>query len=165
MKPRAMRLAIWVALAALSIAPALARATAVPASADIIMSQVNWLATYPNGGLWGAPQWAGSSFAVNSANGNIVFSTTWGGAVEMLNPQTGVLTALGTYSDSGGLTLDSNNNLYIVGQYSPIVLKVPFINGAYVSFPNPAPLGYTPPGFTPPPNCTGTTQQRASWLR
>ncbi len=127
-----------------------------PAGTDVMMSQVNWLANYPNGGLWGAPMWAGSSFAVNSANGNIVFSTTWGGSIEMLNPQTEVLTTLGTYSDSGGLTLDSNNNLYIVGQYSPIVLKVPFINGAYVSFEDPAPLGYTPPGYPLPPNCTGS---------
>lgn len=139
---------------------ALTMAAIPPARAQnhVILSQVDWLATYPNGGPYGGPQWAGSSFAVNSANGNIVFSTTWGGSIEMLNPQTGVLTTLGTYSNSGGIALDSNNNLYIDGQYSWVVLKVPFIDGAYVPFSDPAPLGYTPPGLQLPPDCTGNDQ-------
>ncbi|MGA9426325.1 MAG: kelch repeat-containing protein, partial [Terracidiphilus sp.] len=122
-----------------------------PAGADVILSQVNWLATYPNGAHWGSTAAAGTSFAVNSTNGNIVFSTAWGNTIEMLNPQTGVSTSLGTYTNAGGVTLDSNNNLYVGGEWSQTILKVPFVGGAYVSFADPGASGYTPPA-----NCAGS---------
>ena len=121
----------------------------IPASDNVILSQVNWLFGYPNGGDLGGTVPAGSSFAVSS-NGNIVYSTMWGNSIEMFNPNTDISTTLGTYTNAGGVTLDSSNNLYVGGQYSSTILKVPFVAGAYVSFPDPSGAGYTPPV-----NCTG----------
>lgn len=113
----------------------------------VVVSQVNWLAALPNGGALAGGDAAGSSFAVNS-NGDVIISTTYGGSVIMISNKTGAVTTLGSYNNVGPVTVDSQNNLYVGGLYTNNIIKVPYVNGAYVALSAPA-------GSTSPAACTG----------
>jgi sugar lactone lactonase YvrE len=119
----------------------------------IITSQLTWLGAYPTGGDENGGTAAGDSFAINSA-GNILISTTYGGTVILVNGQTGAVTTLGSYGEytnTGGVAVDNQDNLYVGGLYgsgSNIIAKVPYVNGVY------APLTDATSG-NPPPNCKG----------
>jgi hypothetical protein len=120
----------------------------------ILTSQLTWLGAYPAGGDENQGTAAGDSFGINS-HGDILVSTTYGGTVILVNGQTGAVTTLGSYgeySNTGGVAVDSQDNLYVGGLYgsgSNIIAKVPYVNGVY------APLTDATQG-TPPPNCTGS---------
>jgi len=107
----------------------------------IVMSQLTWLNTLQTGGAISSGDPAGASFVVNQ-NGDIILGNTK--ALWLFNGQTGAATNLGTVSNVQAVAVDSKNNLYVANLYNPPIVKVPFVNGAYVAY-NSAPAG----------NCTG----------
>jgi hypothetical protein len=128
-------------------------APAIPAAADVILSQVNWLIAFPNGGALSSADAAGTSFAVNT-DGNILVSTEYGGSVLLVNPKTLAVTNLGSYGNVGPVTIDSQNNLYIGGLYTNAVVKVPYNGGAYATVSSPSTDNSG--NLTTPAPCTGT---------
>jgi N-acetylneuraminic acid mutarotase/protein involved in polysaccharide export with SLBB domain len=139
-----------------------------PAGDMVLVSQVNWLT--PLGGVGAESAYGGTlppeasaatSMAVNS-DGNVLVSNAWGNQILMLNGQTGAVTVLGSYnSNPGPVTIDSQNNLYIGGLYSPVVVKVPYNGGAYAPIvaPNLTNSGVL---LTPAP-CTGNDTQECAF--
>jgi sugar lactone lactonase YvrE len=118
-----------------------ATATGIPA---LTMNQITWLGA-TGGGFTSGANPAGGSFAVNQ-QGNVFAGNQYGGAVVMINGQTGAVTTFGAISNPGGVTVDSNNNLYVSHDYNSTILKVPYVNGAYVPLTD----------STSAPACTGT---------
>jgi hypothetical protein len=114
----------------------------------VVMSQATSLAPFPAGGALASQDAAGTSFAVNS-NGDIITGNTYGNQVLLISGKTGVVTVLGTYSNVGPVTLDSQNNLYVGGLYTNNVVKVPYVSGAYAAV-------SAPSSATSPAVCTGT---------
>jgi hypothetical protein len=118
-------------------------AVPVPAAADVIVSQVNWLSLL-NGNAITSNNPAGGSIGVNS-KGEISAGT--GSGLALFNTLTGAQTTLGTWGGAGATAMDGNNNLYVGNYYSsaPIV-KLPYVggtaNGGYAAFT--APTGSTP---------------------
>ena len=126
----------------------------IPSTADVLVSQVNWLASLAatsassaSGGGFGygaAPE--GGSFAVNS-NGDIFAGDQGGFQTLWVNGATGAVTVLvndlsnGTVWDemSGPVAVDTANNVYVTGINSPYVLKIPYVNGTYTPVTVPAP--------------------------
>jgi hypothetical protein len=111
------------------------------------VSQVNWLAPFPNGGSLAGGNAAGGTFAVNS-KGDVIIGTTYGNTVAMISP-TGTVTTLGTYDNVGPITIDSDDNIYVGGAYNPEIIKVPYVNGAYAAL-------SAPSSATSPAACTGS---------
>jgi len=129
----------------LGLSGMIARAQAVP---PVVVSQATSLAPFPAGGALSSQNAAGSSFAVNS-NGDIITGNTYGNQVLLISGKTGVVTVLGSYSNVGPVTLDSQNNLYVGGLYNAEVIKVPYVNGTYAAV-------SAPTSATSPAVCTGT---------
>jgi hypothetical protein len=119
----------------------------LPASAfqNVVMSQSTLLGALPGGGSQSGTEPAGDTMAVNSF-GNVITTDTYGGDTAVFSPQGGAPTLPGTSSNPNGVAVDSQNNLYIGFSYTSTVVKVPYVNGAYVALA--APTGSTP-------NCTG----------
>ena len=122
-----------------------AQTSSVP---SVVISQATLLAPFPTGGALASPNAAGTSFAVNS-NGDILTSNTYGNQVLLINGKTGVVTVLGSYSNVGPVTLDSQNNLYVGGLYTNNIVKVPYVNGTYAAV-------SAPSSATSPAVCTGS---------
>jgi len=117
------------------------------AQTSIVVSQQFWganetnsAATFGNttvatsGGNWGPASPGGHSAAANSY-GVFVAGTSTGGFVEQFTNQNAVMTVIGE-SDigPGGIAIDRNNNLYISGESSNVVYKIPMnttANGVY----------------------------------
>ena len=117
------------------------------AQTPIVVSQQFWganetnsAATFGNttvatsGGNWGPASPGGHSAAANSY-GVFVAGTSTGGFVEQFTNQNAVMTVIGE-SDigPGGIAIDRNNNLYISGESSNVVYKIPMnttANGVY----------------------------------
>ena len=117
------------------------------AQTPIVVSQQFWganetnsVATFENttvatvGGNWGSASPGGHSAAVNS-DGVFVAGTSYGGFAEQFTNQNAVMTVIGE-SDigPGGMAIDRNNSLYISGESSNVVYKIPVnttANGAY----------------------------------
>ena len=117
------------------------------AQTPIVVSQQFWganetnsTATFGNttvatvGGNWGSASPGGHSAAVNS-DGVFVAGTSYGGFAEQFTNQNAVMTVIGE-SDigPGGMAIDRNNSLYISGESSNVVYKIPVnttANGAY----------------------------------
>ncbi|MGB6687762.1 MAG: chitobiase/beta-hexosaminidase C-terminal domain-containing protein [Terracidiphilus sp.] len=120
-----------------------------------IMSQVTWLADFNGGGALSGDNPAGSDFVVNS-HGDVIYATTYGNQVYLTSAQTpttnGIATLMGTPNGPGAVALDSQDNLYIAQMYAPWILKVPYVNGAYVPIPASATSGQSD---TSPAACTG----------
>ncbi len=115
----------------------------------IVVSQLSWLGTISGGGFLAGQSPTGGSFAVNQ-NGDVIVSNTYNSHIYLFDGKTGAVTTLASsFSNPGGVTIDSQNNLYISHIYNQIIYKIPYVNGSYVPV--------TDPGGTPyPPNCTGT---------
>ena len=117
------------------------------AQTSIVVSQQSWGASETNGvatfgtstvvtsgGDWGPASPGGHSAAVNSY-GVFVVGTSTGGFVEQFTNQNAVMTVIGE-SDilPGGMAIDRNNYLYISGESSNVIYKIPVnttANGAY----------------------------------
>jgi sugar lactone lactonase YvrE len=129
----------WIALLcvlALGLGATAAAAQLPEPLSPIVVSQFNWLATFPNGGALAGGEPAGSSFAVNQ-NGDIIVSTSYGGLIILVNGQTGAVTTLATGSSGtsySGVAVDSQNNYYVPNTYSGVIVKVPYVNGAYAAY-------------------------------
>jgi sugar lactone lactonase YvrE len=98
----------------------------------ILASQITWFPKLNNGGFTDGANPAGGSFAINQ-QGNVYVGSSYGGDVEVYNPSNGTVVAFASISNPSGIAVDSNNNLYISHQYNSIILKVPYVNGAYVA--------------------------------
>ena len=88
----------------------------IPAAADVIVSQVNWLNTL-NGNAFVSSNSDGSSFAVNSA-GDIVVANT--NNLVLFSAATGAATTLGSWASASAVAVDSHNNIYIGNLYGPL---------------------------------------------
>jgi sugar lactone lactonase YvrE len=108
----------------------------------LLMNQINW--SYQTGAFTDGQNPAGGSFAITQ-NGLVVVGTTYNNEVDFVNASTGALVNQVKISGPGGLTIDSNNNLYMSHLYGNSVLKIPYVNGVYATLSD-----------TSPPNCTGT---------
>jgi len=180
---RCSPLGTWVAL--LSVLTVLLFASAVAlAQTPIVISQQFWganetnsAATFANttvatsGGNWGSASPGGHSAAVNT-HGVFVAGTSYGGFVEQFTNQNTLMTVIGE-SDilPGGIAIDRNNNLYISGESSNVIYKIPVnstANGAYgvgtygpinSACPNASSCAFLGGGAgstgTPPPACAG----------
>jgi hypothetical protein len=112
----------------------------VPATADVIVSQLDWLSVL-NGNAYASGNPDGSSFAVNS-NGDIVEANT--NNLTLFHAKTGTATTLGAWSSASAVAIDANNNIYVGNLYGPldIIVKVPYVggatNGGYAAFATPS---------------------------
>lgn len=117
----------------------LSAATAGAASQPTaLVSQISYLSQIGSGGQ-GAGGYAGGSFAVNQL-GDVIVSNEWGNTLYLINGQTGAETVLGSWGNVGAVAVDAQNNFYVADIYSPTIVKVPYVNGAYAAF-NSAPSG------------------------
>jgi uncharacterized membrane protein len=111
----------------------------VPASSEVVVSQVNWR-TLIGGYSFASGNPAGSSDGVNT-NGSVVIANSNG--VVLINELTGVTTTLGAWSSASGLAVDAGNNIYVGNPYGPVnaIIKVPYVggsaNGGYAAFTTP----------------------------
>ncbi|HEV2135882.1 MAG TPA: NHL repeat-containing protein [Terracidiphilus sp.] len=122
----------------------------VPAGVPALtMNQKNWLGALPNGGAFGGQTAAGTSFGVNSA-GNVLIGTSYGGRVYLYDAHSNTFIQIGSYGNTGGVTLDSTGNLYVSGAGSGIIVKVPYAGGAYAALTDPT-------SGTAPANCTSSS--------
>jgi hypothetical protein len=176
----------WVAL--LSVVTILLFASAIAvAQTPIVISQQFWganetssAATFgtstvaTSGGNWGPASPGGHSAAVNS-HGVFVAGTSYGGFLEQFTNQGTAMTVIGE-SDilPGGIAIDRNNNLYISGESSNVIYKIPqntTANGVYgvgtygpitSACPNSTSCAFLGSGSgstgTPPPTCAGIGQ-------
>jgi len=120
--------------------------SAVAADAKaILVSQTQWFPKLLSGGFTAGANPAGGSFAINQ-QGNVFVGSQYGGDVEMYNPSKGTVVSFATISNPGGIAVDSKNNLYISHDYNSIILKVPYVSGAYVAVTD----------ASAAPACTGT---------
>jgi len=132
-------------LATMCLGPVSANAQGKP---PIVVSQLSWLGTISGGGFLAGGSPTGGSFAVNQ-NGDVILSNTYNGHVYLYNGKTGAITTLSSsFSNPGGVTVDSQNNLYISHIYNSIIYKIPYVNGSYVPVTDPSATPY-------PPNCAG----------
>jgi len=173
-------------VALLSMLAILLFASAIADAQTIVVSQQIWGANETNsaatfgattvatvGGNWGSASPGGHSAAVNS-DGVFVAGTSTGDFVEQFTSQNAVMIVIGE-SDigPGGMAIDRNNNLYISGESSNVVYKIPMnttANGAYgvgtygpiySSCPDSSHCAFVlgPSGSTtPPPACAGIGQ-------
>ena len=122
----------------------------VPADAEVIVSQLNWLDAF-KGYVQTSNNPTGGSFAVN-AYGELAVADT--DNLYLINTQTGAETTLGAWSGASAIAIDSKNNIYVGSLYgSPAsVIKVPYVGGAsnrgYAAFTTPA---------TSTPACTASS--------
>ena len=113
---------------------------AVPASADVIVSQVNYLANV-GGYLLSAGNPAGGSIGVNSSGMVVVANNI---NVQLVNAKTGALLTLGAWGNSAAAAVDPSNNIYLGNSYGPInsIVKLPYTgaatNGGYAAFSTPS---------------------------
>ena len=154
---------------------------------SIVISQQFWganetnsTATFSNttvstvGGAWGPASAGGHSAAVNS-NGVFVTGTSYGGFAEQFTNQNSMMSVIGE-SDigPGGMVIDRNNYLYISGESSNVVYKIPMNTtangnygvGTYGPINSVCPtsstcsfvVGAAGPTGNPPPACVGDGQ-------
>jgi hypothetical protein len=117
------------------------------AQTPIVVSQQFWGANETNGtatfggstvatvgGNWGSASPGGHSAAANSY-GVFVAGTSYGGFAEQFTNQSAVMAVIGESDIApGGMAIDRNNSLYISGESSNVIYKIPVntsANGAY----------------------------------
>ena len=172
-------------VALLSMLAILLFASTIAGAQTIVVSQQVWganetnsTATFENttiatvGGNWGPASPGGHSAAVNSY-GVFVTGTSTGGAVEQFTSQNTVMSVIGVSNIlPGGIAIDRNNSLYISGEASNVIYKIPVnttANGLYgvgtygpinSTCPNSSPCAFLGPNgsTTPPPTCAGVGQ-------
>ena len=173
-------------VALLSMLAILLFASAIADAQTIVVSQQIWGANETNsaatfgattvatvGGNWGPASPGGHSAAVNS-DGVFVAGTSTGDFAEQFTSQNAVMIVIGE-SDigPGGIAIDRNNNLYISGESSNVIYKIPMnttANGAYgvgtygpiySSCPDSSHCAFvlgSSGSTTPPPTCAGIGQ-------
>jgi sugar lactone lactonase YvrE len=114
-------------------------ASDVPA---LLMNQIDW--SYQSGAFTDGQNPAGGSFAV-TPNGMVVVGTSYNNKADFVSVSTGALLSQVSINGPGGFTTDSKGNLYMSHLYGSPVLKIPYVNGAYVTLTD-----------ATPPACTGT---------
>jgi hypothetical protein len=122
----------------------------LPTSAfqNVVMSQSTSLGALPSsGGAQSGGEPAGDTMAVNAV-GNLIATNTYGNDVSLFTPQGGTPALIGTISNPNGVAVDSANNLYIGVSYNSMVVKIPYVNGAYAA------LAAT---TSTTPNCKGSS--------
>ena len=144
-RPRAAKMRYGWRAAIAGLALGLSVAAAGAQALGDVLNQTTFLGGFPSGGAFGSGTAAGSTFAVN-AQGNVFFGTSYGGQLAEYSPATGAISTLGSYSNLGPIAVDGLSNLYIGNVYSPTIVKLPFVSGAYPAF--------TSPGSSTPV-CTG----------
>lgn len=179
---RRVSIALLPVLAILLFASATAVAqTSIAVSQQIWgASETNSAATFENttvttsGGNWGPASAGGHSAAVNS-HGVFVTGTSYGGFAEQFTNQNAAMTVIGESDVApGGMAIDRSNYLYISGESSNVVYKIPVnttANGAYgvgtygpinSSCPTSSTCAFllsgSGPTGTPPPTCAGDGQ-------
>ncbi|MGA7343560.1 MAG: hypothetical protein WBE72_19050 [Terracidiphilus sp.] len=111
----------------------------IPADAQVILTQVEWLNTF-TGYVQTSNNPTGGSFAVN-ALGEIAEADT--NNLYLINAQTGAETTLGVWSGASAVAIDGNNNIYVGSLYGApeTVVKLPYVggtsNGGYAAFTTP----------------------------
>jgi hypothetical protein len=180
-------------VALLSMLAILLFASAIADAQTIVVSQQLWGANETNsaapfenqtvstsGGNWGPASPGGHSAAVNTF-GTFVTGTSTGGFVEQFTNlttpnQNAVMTVVGQSNIlPGGIAIDHNNYLYISGESSNVIYKMPVnvtANANYADYgvgtygpinstcPNSSPCAFLGPNgsTTPPPACAGVGQ-------
>lgn len=169
-------------LAILLFAPAIA-----VAQNPVVVSQQFWGANETNsaatfgqatvvtaGGAWGSASPGGHSAAVNSF-GVFVVGTSNGGFAEQFTNRSTVLTVIGESDiNPGGIAIDRSNYLYISGESSNVVYKIPVNSTAHGAYgvgtygpinsvcPTSSQCAFLGSGTgstgTPPPACAGDGQ-------
>lgn len=119
---------------------------------NIVVTQATQLGTMSSGGAQSGTVPAGVTMAVNSL-GDLIVSNTFGNQILLFAPNSTTATVLGTTSNPNGVAVDAQNNLFIAFSYDPVVVKIPFVNGAYATIGAPVPNSTPYPAGTP--NCTG----------
>ena len=76
----------------------------------------------PNGGGFGVDGW-----------GDIAISMPYGNVTDVYNGTTGTVTTITSVSNQAGATFDSQRNLYVGPLYKHKLIKIPFVNGAWVA--------------------------------
>ena len=150
----------WVALLSVLLVMLFAATASVaqgPPAASMLVSQVTYYTAFPAGGVLAGAVDGGSSWGINS-KGVIVASTTYGGEVVYFNGPGYAATSAGAVGNVGGIAIDKNDNLFVGGQYSSFIAKIPMnTDGTYTIT--------SDPGKTPaPPACTGATTDTAECL-
>jgi len=78
-----------------------------------------------SGGNWGPDSAGGHSAALNS-DGVFVVGTSYGGFIEQFTNQGSVMTVVGQSEiGPGGMAIDNRNYLYISGEFSNVIYKIP----------------------------------------
>lgn len=114
--------------------------TPIPVNAQVVVSQLNWLAAL-GGSAFVSANADGSSFGVNS-NGAVAIADT--NSLVLYNSTTGAATTLGAWPNASAVAIDSQNNLYVGNLYgsSTNIVKLPYTggtsNGGYAAFTTPA---------------------------
>ncbi len=138
--------------AATPVTQTITLSTLTPAAEPtLLMIQNN--ATFPGilgGGVLAGPISGGTSIGVGN-NGYVAVSETYGGDVDIYNLAAGTVAHLGAFSNPGGVTADSQGNLYVAGQYNNLIAKVPYSGGAYAALSSPS-------GSTASCTATSTTE-------
>jgi hypothetical protein len=125
----------------------------VPSSADVIVSQVNWLYAV-DGYVQSSNNPTGGSFGVNAFGEIAVAGTSESNDIYLVNAQTGAAITLGEWQGASATAFDSKNNLYAGSLYgSPeSIVKLPYVggaaNGGYAAFSAPT---------TSTPSCTSSS--------
>jgi Chitobiase/beta-hexosaminidase C-terminal domain len=134
-------------VALLSMLAILLFASASAVAQNVVVSQQFWGANETNsvapfsnttvatsGGNWGPDSAGGHSAALNS-DGVFVVGTSYGNFAEQFTNQGSVMSVIGNSTIApGGMAIDNRNYLYISGEFSNVVYKVPMnttINGIY----------------------------------
>jgi Chitobiase/beta-hexosaminidase C-terminal domain len=150
-------------LSVLAICMLAAFAQAQPA-VPIVVSQTTWGGAFPGGGVLSQETVAGNSWGMNS-DGVLVASTTYGNNIIQFAGAGYPATVAGPYTNAGSVAIDSSNFLYVSGQYSNVVIKVPMgtvVNGTFTASPNGTYTWALDPGNLPTgttiPACTGVAK-------
>jgi sugar lactone lactonase YvrE len=134
----------WTSLAAALLLSLFCAVAGAQGKQAIVVSQTTFLAPITGGGFLSGGNPSGGSFAVNP-NGDIVVSNTYGSTIYLINGRTKAVTTLSSsFSNPGGVAVDSKGNLYISHLYNGIIYKFPYVNGAYVPVADPT---STYPGY------------------
>jgi hypothetical protein len=159
-------------------------ASAIADAQTIVVSQQLWganetnLADSTSGGAWGPASPGGHSAAVNNSGTFVVgvVNPSFGGYVEQFTNQGAVMTVVGLSNIApGGMAIDRNNYLYISGESSNVIYKIPVNTtgsgaygvGTYGPIDNYCPssasncvfvVGSSGSTGTPPPTCNGDGQ-------
>ena len=133
-----------------------APANAVPAPLPIVVSQNYTLNYFPAGGWTGSQSPLSGTFVVG-ANGDVIISDQWGGAVLEMTPG-GTETILASLSgwNPGPTAIDSYGNVYVAAVgYDSNIYKIPYnaSAGTYAGF-----------STAPTATCLGGTQDTAPCL-